>query len=93
MDYAAKDRAYPPGETERPMSRVDNDVQRLRDTAENLRGTLNRLMRHAKTLGYWSPVPETASNKLASVPTTLHDAIEDLQRAEKELSAALNVFD
>lgn len=76
-------------------SRIDNDAAQLRTLAERVHTTRTRVMRHAKSLGYWAPTPEPGqeTNKLAPVSSTLQDGIRDLEKAVEELSGALNVFD
>jgi hypothetical protein len=86
MAYA--DAARPEG------SRIHTDIQRLRDMVDRVQSSKNRVMIHARALGYFQDVPTKLENaQIAKISTTLADVLTDLDRALDELSGSLNVFD
>jgi hypothetical protein len=79
---------------EKPVSRIDTDVIRLKEQTQRVRLNTERLMRHAHSLGYLPP-PSQGNTGQAPTPviTNLNDAVCDLDRALDEMSGAMNLFD
>lgn len=79
---------------ERPMSRIDNDVNTIKGITQRVRNSAERLLRHTQTLGYYNAPPAQTTGAVPSpVITTLSDALIDLDRAMDELASSLNLFD
>lgn len=78
---------------DRPMSRIDNDTETLKRLTERVEGTTMRIIRHARSMGYFEPPKDTGASTPMPVITTLADALNALDRAIDHCSGALNVFD
>ncbi len=74
-------------------SRIQSDTHRLMEMVNRIKTSEQRIVRHAMSLGYYSPQPESAGNKPTPVSSSLADALSDLDRALDGLSGALNLFD
>lgn len=79
--------------TVRTNSRIDNDVEAVKRMADRLESTTERIIRHARTLGYYEPTPESKVQPPTPVVTTLADALAAMDRAIDHCSGSLNVFD
>lgn len=78
--------------TDRPMSRIDNDVETVKCLVDRVESITQRIMRNARALGY-EPTPEVKVSAPAAVITTLADAIRALDSAVDHCSGSLNAFD
>lgn len=74
------------------MSRIENNVEDLKRFVTRVRTTEDRIMRHARALGYYVDTPG-APGSISPVGATLADAIQDLDMALERVACALNVFD
>lgn len=88
QDYQAKNTS-----ADRPASRIDNDVNTLKNVVERVETITHRIIRHARTLGYFEPPKDAAVSAPTPVVTTLADALTALDRAVDHCSGSLNVFD
>jgi hypothetical protein len=78
----------------RDMSRIENDVEQLKRFADRADSITLRILRHARSLGYFEPQPGDAKvSAPMPVVTTMADAIQQLDRALDHCSGSLNVFD
>jgi len=75
------------------MSRIDHDIERVKELTRRVNGTTERILMHARSIGYWSDPPSDKINQPAAVITTLFDALQELERAVDANSGSLNVFD
>ncbi len=82
--------AYP--STVDKLSRLEADVEVTKRMTVRVETLKHRILRHAQTLGYWSPEP-TDKSGLEPVITTLQDALQALDRAIDACEGALNYFD
>lgn len=78
----------------RPVSRIENDVETVKRLAERIEGITERIIRNARALGYFEAAKD-ASQGATPVPviTTLADALIALDRAVDHCSGSLNVYD
>jgi hypothetical protein len=74
-------------------SRIDADIESVRSMAARIERTTERIIRHARALGYYQPTPETKTDAPTPVITTLADALSAMDRAIDHCSGSLNVFD
>lgn len=79
--------------TDRPMSRIDNDVNTIKNMAERIEGVTHRIIRHARTMGYFELPKDAKAEAPTPVIITLADALTALDRAVDHCSGSLNVFD
>jgi hypothetical protein len=81
---------------DRPASRIEHDVEVLKTLTGKVEHTTQRIIHHARALGYFEP-PSDAKAQAPTTPTpvitTLADAIQALDRAIDHCSGSLNVFD
>ena len=77
---------------DRPVSRIENDVEQLKRFGERVDSINDRVIRHARALGYYEPTPATGQAP-TPVITTLADALQALEYALERCSGSLNVFD
>jgi hypothetical protein len=73
-------------------SRIDNDISRVQEMANIVGLSTERIVGHARRLGYFEP-PPTEGKSVEPVISTLDDALNDLYRRIQTLSGSLNVFD
>lgn len=78
--------------TSKPMSRIENDIESMKLMTARLEATTERLIRHARNMGYFEPTPKDAGGA-SPVITTLADALRAMDRAVEHVSGSLNVFD
>lgn len=78
---------------DRPISRIENDVELVKRMADRIQNTTERIVRHARALGYYEPTPTAGTQAPTPVITTLADALGSLDRAIDGCSGSLNVFD
>lgn len=78
---------------ERSASRIEHDVELVKTMTENVERTTERVVRHARTLGYFEPPSGGKVDAPTPVVTTLSDALQALGRAIDHCSGSLNVFD
>lgn len=79
---------------ERTASRLETDVELMKKMASEVDGITDRIVRHARTLGYYEPTPDKGQvAPPMPVVTTLADALHLLTRAIDNCSGSLNVFD
>lgn len=74
-------------------TRIENDVETIKRMTERTRDITERIIRHARALGYFEPPGDTKTSAPTPVTTTLADAINELDRAIDHCSGSLNVFD
>lgn len=74
-------------------SRIENDIEAVKGLKNRVDAITDRIIRHARALGYYEPQPEQAGGVPMPVITTLADAIRDLDRVIDRASGSLNVFD
>jgi hypothetical protein len=79
--------------TERPMSRIESDIDQVKTMADHVDTITSRIVRHARSLGYFEPPSDAKTNPPTPVVTTLADALQTLMRAIDHASGSLNVFD
>lgn len=77
----------------RSPSRIENDVEVLKNLTGRIEMTTERIIRHARSLGYYEPTPDAKTQAPTPVITTLADALGALDRALDHCSGSLNVFD
>lgn len=77
----------------RSPSRIENDVETVKALTGRLEATTERIIRHARSLGYYEPTPDARTAAPTPVVTTLADALCALDRAIDHASGSLNVFD
>lgn len=75
------------------MSRIENDVETIKRMAGRVEMIRERVIRHARALGYYEPTPEAKVAAPTPVITTLADALQSLDREIDHCSGSLNVFD
>lgn len=75
------------------LSRIDHDVNRVKEMTIRVRNVTERIIHHAHTLGYFAPPPSQPGTAPTPVITSLSDAIQDHDRGLDELSGSLNLFD
>lgn len=74
-------------------SRIDNDVESVKSMAARVEITTERIIRNARSLGYFEPPTDAKVSAPTPVITTLADALQALDRAIDHCSGSLNVFD
>ena len=79
--------------TDRPVSRIENDVEFVKRLTVTVENTTNRIIGHARALGYFEPPQDTKASAPTPVVTTMADALRTLDHAIDHLSGSLNVFD
>lgn len=82
-----------PTSGERSPSRIENDTEVLKRMIDRIESTTGRIIRHARSLGYYEPTPDNKEQAPQPVITTLADALGTLDRAIDNCSGSLNVFD
>lgn len=96
MDYAQQQQNYASqaGQLkDRPASRIENDVQSIKTMTNHVENITDRIIRHARSLGYYEPTPQPATAAPTPVVSTLSDALQALARAVDHCSDSLNVFE
>lgn len=79
---------------ERSMTRLDHDITRVKAMSISVIRIRDRIVDHARVLGYFEPPPQNpATSAPTPVVTTLTDALAELDREIDHLSGALNLFD
>jgi len=73
-------------------SRIDQTIEAVDSMTRTLERSTERIVMHARSLGYYEP-PKDAQATPTAVVTTLSDAMEELARAVTRNSDALNLFD
>ena len=91
MEYASTGRAGQPANSV-AGSRIEQNVEQVKEMALALDRSTDRIIRHARALGYYEPTPEKQSAP-TPVITTMADALQALNYAIDRNSGALNVFD
>lgn len=77
----------------RSLSRIESDVESLKSMTNNIEIITERIMRHARSLGYFEPPNDPKVSAPTPVITTLADAMLALERAINHCACSLNVFD
>jgi hypothetical protein len=77
----------------RQISRIESDVEMLKSMTSHVESATARIVRHARSLGYFEPPSDAKIEKPTPVITTLADALQSLSRAIDHCSGSLNVFD
>lgn len=82
-------------DVKRDVSRIETDVELVKSMGRMVAQTTERIMRHARALGYYEPpAPEkTAPLSLSPAVISLADALMALDREINTCSGSLNVFD
>jgi hypothetical protein len=75
------------------VSRIDNDVEVLKRMIDRVETVTHRIIRHARSLGYFESTADAKPSAPTPVITTLADAISALDRALDHCSGSLNVYD
>lgn len=92
MEYATKEYAKA-GTVSTDRSRIEQSVEQVKAMALDVDRSTDRIIRHARALGYYEPTPEKAQSAPTPVITTLADALQALSYTIERNHAALNVFD
>ena len=79
--------------TERSATRIEQDVELVKTMTGYVERTTERIIQHARAMGYFEPPGDAKTNAPTSVITTLADALQALSRAIDHCSGSLNVFD
>lgn len=74
-------------------SRLDNDIERIATLTRRISMTTERILQHARVLGYFQNQPETTGKPPIPISRTLQDVLNDLENAVDSNSATLNIFD
>jgi hypothetical protein len=84
-----------PAQTERSSSRIDKDVEAVKEMTSHIERTTERIIQHARSLGYFESTPDSKLRDSVPIPviTTLADALQAMSRAIDHCSGSLNVFD
>lgn len=77
----------------RSISRIEHDVDTVKKMATRIENTTERIIQHARALGYFEPPSDAKTGTPTPVVTTLADALRDLDKAIDHCSGSLNVFD
>ena len=77
----------------RVASRIEQDVEQVKSMTERVHRTRERVVRHARALGYFEPPADAKVSAPTPVITTMADALRELDQAIEHCSGALNVFD
>jgi hypothetical protein len=78
---------------ERTASRIEQDINLVKSMAEQVDLTRERIIRHARAMGYFEPPPEAKAAMPMPVITTMADALQALARSIDHCSGSLNVFE
>lgn len=81
------------GANARSASRIESDVETLKNLTSSVETTTERIIRHARALGYYEPTPESKGQAPEPVIMSLANALQALGRAIDHCSGSLNVFD
>lgn len=73
-------------------SRIDHAIEAVGGMTRTVERTTERIVSHARSLGYFEP-PKDGQATPSAVVTTLSDALLELERAIQRNSDALNLFD
>lgn len=76
-----------------PLSRIEQDVEEIKRMINSVERTTERIIRHARSLGYYEPTPQPSGAAPTPIITSLADALKTLDRAIDHCSGSLNVFD
>jgi hypothetical protein len=79
--------------TDRPVSRIENDVEFVKRLTSTIENTTSRIIGHARALGYFEPPQDAKAQAPSAVVTTMADALRALDHSIDHLSGSLNVFD
>lgn len=74
-------------------SRIEADVERVKSMTAQVDRITDRIIRHARALGYYEPLPATGAAAPTPVITSLADSLQALDRALDHCSGSLNVFE
>lgn len=74
-------------------SRIEVQTVGVQEMVGRVQSAQARILRHARSLGYFQDPPASAQVKPTAVSMTMTDALGDLDRALDDLSGSLNVFD
>jgi hypothetical protein len=74
-------------------SRIESDTEAVKTMVSHVDIISERIVRHARSLGYYQPTPDVKVSAPSPVITTLADALQALNRAIDNCSGSLNVFD
>lgn len=92
MDYATNTK-HGGAPTTRAASRIQSDIELIKNVTSQIEGTTSRIIEHARSLGYFEPPKDVVGGVPMPVITTLADALQALNHASDHCSVALNVFD
>lgn len=81
------------GTANRPASRIEADIEQVKTLTLLVDNMIDRIIRHARALGYYQPTPDAATQAPTPVVTTLADALQALTRSVDHCSGSLNVFE
>ena len=76
-----------------PVSRLEHDIERIKELTRVINSTTERTLQIARTLGYFQDQPKDNAPGPIPVVTTMQDAISELNRAVDHNSGCLNIFD
>lgn len=77
---------------DRAASRIETDIETLKSLTNRVETCIERVIKHARSLGYYESTPTTGAAP-TPVVTTMADALRALDTAVDHCSGALNVFD
>lgn len=80
-------------QTTADRSRIEADIETVKKMTESVESTMHRIMRHARSLGYFEAAGKPEAAAPTPVITTMADALNALSRAVNDCSGSLNVFD
>lgn len=83
----------PQAAVERTATRIEQDVELVKTMTEHVNRTTERIVQHARALGYFEPPSDKVNAAPTPVITTMYDALQALSRAIDHCSGSLNVFD
>jgi prefoldin subunit 5 len=79
---------------DRPMNRIESNLEDLNRAIETLDRAQMRIMQHAVALGYFHPEPPGPNTSpVEGRPSNLHEAVKRIEARVQMLDASLNVFD
>jgi hypothetical protein len=78
---------------DRSASRIECDVELVKKLTSQVEHATERVIRHARALGYFEPPSDPKTQGPTPVISSLADALASLSRAIDHCSGSLNVFD
>lgn len=85
--------ALRPSTADRPLNRIESNIETLKDQANRLEAMAESIAAHARSLGYFELSSNAKGESPTPVVTTMSDAIMAVQRAVDHCVSALGLFD